>query len=192
MQTESLWSKIKNFFVNTTYEEDYDDHHFGSDVEDEGIEHGYGHGGGYTDPTITSINDFREGKSVSRRHAVRDDISIQTKRNPYAENETEENSGLISELTIREPKNIEDAYVICDLVAEGKGVTIKLDKTVATAENQRIMDFISGARYALAAEIRQDDTHMFVIAPKGLKLSQEHEEQLKSHGMLNFMRKSKI
>ena len=77
------------------------------------------------------------------------------------------------ELIIRQPSNFNDSQEICDLLKQERAVIINLEK-VEPELAQKMMDFISGAIYALDAKIHQISGAIFCISPAKVDISGDY------------------
>jgi len=80
-------------------------------------------------------------------------------------------SGL--ELIIRQPSSFDDSQEICDLLKQERAIIVNLEK-VEPALAQKMMDFISGAIYALDAKIHQISGAIFCISPAKVDISGDY------------------
>ena len=80
-------------------------------------------------------------------------------------------SGL--ELIIRQPSSFNDSQEICDLLKQERAIIINLEK-VEPELAQKMMDFISGAIYALDAKIHQISGAIFCISPEKVDISGDY------------------
>ena len=80
-------------------------------------------------------------------------------------------SGL--ELIIRKPTNFNDSQEICDLLKQGRAIIVNLEN-VDRELAQKMMDFISGAIYALDAKIHQISNSIFCISPENVDISGDY------------------
>ena len=80
-------------------------------------------------------------------------------------------SGL--ELIIRQPSSFNDSQEICDLLKQDRAIIINLEK-VEPELAQKMMDFISGAIYALDAKIHQISGCIFCISPAKVDISGDY------------------
>ncbi len=77
------------------------------------------------------------------------------------------------ELIIRQPSTFNDSQEICDLLKQDRAVIINLEK-VEPELAQKMMDFISGAIYALDAKIHQISGCIFCISPEKVDISGDY------------------
>lgn len=80
-------------------------------------------------------------------------------------------SGL--ELIIRQPSSFDDSQEICDLLKQDRAIILNLEK-VDPVLAQKMMDFISGAIYALDAKIHQISGYIFCISPSKVDISGDY------------------
>jgi cell division inhibitor SepF len=77
------------------------------------------------------------------------------------------------ELIIRQPSRFEDSQEICDLLKQDRAIIVNLEK-VEPELGQKMMDFISGAIYALDAKIHQISGAIFCISPAKVDISGDY------------------
>ena len=80
-------------------------------------------------------------------------------------------SGL--ELMLRQPESFDDSQEICDLLKQERVVILNLEN-VDRETAQKMMDFISGAIYALDAKIHQISNCVFCISPAKVDISGDY------------------
>lgn len=80
-------------------------------------------------------------------------------------------SGL--ELIIRQPSSFDDSQEICDLLKQDRAIIVNLEN-VEPELAQKMMDFISGAIYALDAKIHQISGAIFCISPAKVDISGDY------------------
>lgn len=77
------------------------------------------------------------------------------------------------ELIIRQPSTFDDSQEICDLLKQERAIIVNLEK-VEPELAQKMMDFISGAIYALDAKIHQISGCIFCISPAKVDISGDY------------------
>ncbi len=77
------------------------------------------------------------------------------------------------EVIIRQPNTFDDSQEICDYLKSGHAIIINLEN-VDRALAQKMMDFISGAIYALDAKIHQISGCVFCISPASVDISGDY------------------
>lgn len=88
-------------------------------------------------------------------------------------------SGKQMKVIIIEPKNFADAQQIADHIKSRKPVVLNFENTDG-ATAKRIIDFISGATYALSGDIKKVGQHIFVCAPHNINVTFSDDLQPKS------------
>ena len=88
---------------------------------------------------------------------------------------------------IIQPETIEDAQEICDHLKSKKAVVVNLEG-LGKEEAQRIVDFLSGAVYALDGGIQKVSYGIFVIAPNNVDLMGEFKDELKTKGVFPWIK----
>jgi len=81
------------------------------------------------------------------------------------------------------PKSIEDAGLICDYLLDNKIVSINMEKTDHSI-SQRVIDFISGAAYALGGHIESSGLRTFVVAPHNTEITNSLKDEIMSGGIM--------
>lgn len=79
------------------------------------------------------------------------------------------------EICSGQPKDLEDIRDFADELLMGKSILLNLEKT-DYEKAQRIIDFISGACYALDGNLQRVSEYVFVVTPRSTDLSGEFEE----------------
>ncbi|NLM13180.1 MAG: cell division protein SepF [Epulopiscium sp.] len=87
------------------------------------------------------------------------------------------------EVVITNPEKYEEAQEVCDHIKAKKPVVINLenlDHLIA----QRVMDFLSGACYALNGDVQRVANNIFIIAPENVDIANSFKEELKTKGII--------
>ena len=86
------------------------------------------------------------------------------------------NGGLRSKMkvVVIEPKSFDDVQQVANYLKEKKPVLINFERTDAE-EAHRIIDFISGATYAIAGDIKKVGHNVFLCAPSNVSVSYTQE-----------------
>lgn len=85
------------------------------------------------------------------------------------------------EVCIMKPTSFDDSKDICDILLSSRACVVNLegfDVDVA----QRIMDFISGAVYALNGKLHQISNYIFIISPETIDISGDYLELIPDSG----------
>lgn len=86
------------------------------------------------------------------------------------------------EVCIMKPSTFEDSQEICDMLLSGRAVVVNLegfDPDVA----QRIMDFISGAVYAISGKLHQISRYIFIFSPDNIDISGDYLDLVPVDGL---------
>lgn len=81
------------------------------------------------------------------------------------------------EVIIKQPTSFDDAQEICDLLKDEHAIILNLER-LDHALAQKMMDFISGAIYALDAKIHQISGYIFCISPAKIDISGDYFSML--------------
>ena len=84
-----------------------------------------------------------------------------------------------------EPKSVEDGRKISDLLLENKVVFLDLEGIDMNLA-QRIIDFTSGATYAIDGTLQQMSKYTFVIAPPVVAVSGDFQDALSTNSSVTF------
>ncbi|MCO8193909.1 MULTISPECIES: cell division protein SepF [Anaerofustis] len=74
-----------------------------------------------------------------------------------------------STVMLIEPRNFNDAPLVCDKLKGGITVVVNMDK-VENDDAKKIFDFLSGAVYVLAASMKRIAQNVFILAPYGVEV----------------------
>lgn len=77
--------------------------------------------------------------------------------------------GNMGNVIITEPRTYDDVRVIIDGLRKRQAIIIDLSK-VSDKDSQRILDFLSGAIYALGGAQQRINDHMFLFTPEGVMI----------------------
>lgn len=82
-------------------------------------------------------------------------------------------------MVVSQPNTFDDAQDICDHLKSKKPIVINLEG-IEKSDAQRIIDFLSGAVYALDGSIQKVSSDIFVIAPNNVDVSGDLRDELKN------------
>lgn len=85
------------------------------------------------------------------------------------------------EVCIMKPVTFEDSQDICDMLLSGRAAVINLEGFDVELA-QRIMDFISGAVYALNGKLHQISSYIFIISPDSVDISGDYLDLIEQDG----------
>jgi len=88
-------------------------------------------------------------------------------------------SGL--EVCIMQPHSFEDSDKVCDALLSGHAVVINLEG-FDTTQAQRIIDFVSGAIFAIEGKFYPISRYIFICSPGNVDISQDVADLSKSMG----------
>ncbi|MDO5734210.1 MAG: cell division protein SepF [Eubacteriales bacterium] len=131
------------------------------------LERFFGNMGGYEDefydevetnhgPSREEVARSLQGQNPGRR----EDGRVVNFRNP----------GVTNEVIIIEPRDITTAQQVCDYVRSGKTVICNIEQ-IDTKIAQRVIDFLTGATYALSGSVEPISSLIFVVAPRSTQVS---------------------
>lgn len=87
------------------------------------------------------------------------------------------------EVVITDPEAYEEAQEICDHIKSKKPVVINLEN-MDRQTAQRVIDFLSGACYALNGDVQRVANNIFIIAPENVDIANSFREELKTKGII--------
>lgn len=90
-----------------------------------------------------------------------------------------------TKVTITKPIAYEEATEICDALKNRKIVLVNtsaLEIRIA----QRLLDFISGACYALNGELQEIEKGVYILSPSNVEVTNELKNELSSKALFNW------
>lgn len=90
-------------------------------------------------------------------------------------------SSRILEVSIMKPTRFDDSQDICDMLVNERATVVNLEG-IDLALAQRIMDFISGAVYAVNGKIHQISNLIFIISPENVDISGDYLSYVEQNG----------
>jgi len=81
--------------------------------------------------------------------------------------ESVDNAATGGKMIVMSPKNFDDIQALINNLASGQSVIFKLDG-VNKDTAQRMLDFMSGAAYALGGSMQRIENSMFLVTAKGV------------------------
>ena len=85
------------------------------------------------------------------------------------------------EVSIMKPTRFDDSQDICDMLVDERATVVNLEG-IDLALAQRIMDFISGAVYALNGKIHQISGLIFIVSPENVDISGDYLSYVEQNG----------
>ena len=101
-----------------------------------------------------------------------------TKREPK-QSQPAKNFGAVREMAALEPKSFDEAIGIADKLRDNYPIFLNLEKT-DTSVAVRLIDFLSGAAYALGGSVKRVSTKTYIIAPAGMELRGSAVDEVES------------
>ncbi|HHV43010.1 MAG TPA: cell division protein SepF [Clostridiaceae bacterium] len=126
-------------------------------------------------------------------------------RQPVGANSTKKSSRVVNfnqgssvsnqhHVEIVEPQNMESMWQICDYVREGKTVICNIE-SISAEHRQRLVDFVTGAAYALEGEIQPVSQLIFVFTPHSTRVSRDRGRGYDDYALASnndYMRDAKV
>lgn len=85
------------------------------------------------------------------------------------------------EVCIMKPTAFDDAQDICDVLLNGRAAVVNLEG-FDPSEAQRIMDFVSGAVYAINGKLHQISKYIFIFSPDNIDISGDYLDLMPEEG----------
>ena len=82
-------------------------------------------------------------------------------------------------VVVMQPENFEDAQEICDYLKDKKPTVINLEN-VEKENAQSVIDFLSGAVYALEGTIQKVANGIFIVAPHNIDVMSDLDDEIKN------------
>ena len=145
--------------------------------------------------SLAAARESQSSQAPKRFETTRPIRSVQTKPQPvYEEEEVYESPRKVTrqqerqvapmrsashglEVIIKRPTSFDDAQEICDLLKTEHAIIVNLERLDHELA-QKMMDFISGAIYALDAKIHQISGYIFCISPEKVDISGDYFNML--------------
>lgn len=90
-------------------------------------------------------------------------------------------------VVVSEPRTFDETRSITDNLKNRRPVIVNLEHA-ETELAQRVVDFVSGAAYALSGSMQKVGNGIFLFVPNNMDISNELGEQSKEKGMFSKMR----
>ncbi len=108
-----------------------------------------------------------DNENKSQKESYKQDIIITT---DSKEEKTSKNEVSINSLLVYSPKSNNDVKMLINYLVDGKASIVNLGN-LKPVEKTRILDFLSGAVYAVKGKINRLQNDLFVILPKNINLT---------------------
>lgn len=90
-------------------------------------------------------------------------------------------------VVVVEPRSFEEVKGITDNIKNRRPVIVNLEQAEAELA-QRVVDFISGATYALNGSMQKVGSGIFLFVPNNMDISSDYKDQSKGKGMFANVR----
>ena len=108
-----------------------------------------------------------DNETKSQKESYNQDIIITT---DSKEEKTSKNEVSINSSSVYSPKSNNDVKMLINYLVDGKASIVNLGN-LKPVEKTRILDFLSGAVYAVKGKINRLQNDLFVILPKNINLT---------------------
>lgn len=88
-------------------------------------------------------------------------------------------------IIVCEPERFEEAQALADHLKNRKQVILNFEATRPEI-SQKIIDFISGAVYALDGQSQQLGQNIFLFAPSSVEISNDHKTLMRKHDLMQM------
>lgn len=127
-------------------------------------------------------DDFEENEEYDEMEDEAIEPVIQNKRNNKVVNI---HSNASAKVSIVRPSAYDEATDICDAVKNRRIVVIN----TSALENklaQRLLDFVSGACYALGGELQEIDKGVYLLSPSNVEVTSELRSEISNKAIFNW------
>lgn len=107
----------------------------------------------------------------------------QSKITPISKNRKQVQQGM--EVCVIKPSSIEDEREITDTLLNGRTVVINMEG-LSVDLAQRIIDFISGATFAIHGNLQKISSYIFLATPSGVDISGDIQNVLENFDLPGF------
>lgn len=90
-------------------------------------------------------------------------------------------------VVVSEPRVFEDVQGLAENLKNRRPVIVNLEKAEPELA-KRVVDFISGATYALNGTLQKVGSGIFLVVPSNMDISSELGDQLKERGLFSWMK----
>lgn len=78
-------------------------------------------------------------------------------------------------VVVQEPRNVSDVQDLIDYLRRREPAIINLNNNEDRAMAQRILDYLSGAEYALGGTVHEIAENIYILAPEGVEITVPYE-----------------
>ena len=123
-------------------------------------------------------------KTPRREHKVEPKEKPIPKITPIAKAQKKQSTGTGMEVCVIKPTTIEDEIEIVDTLLSGRTVLINMEGLNIEIA-QRIIDFTSGATYAMHGSLQKVSNYIFLATPSGVDISGDIQNLMDAFGAGN-------
>lgn len=91
----------------------------------------------------------------------------------------------LAKIVIIKPAEYEVATTICDNLKNRKIVVVNTNN-MENKIAQRLLDFMSGASYALEGDIQEVESGIYILSPSNVEVSSDLKSELSNKGIFNW------
>ena len=153
----NVLTKVKTLFGFGDYDDDFEDD-FEEDFDEETSENN----------SHEDLEPMIQNKKIEKNNKV---VNIHTTAS--------------AKVTVTKPLAYEEATEICDALKNRRIVVINtsgLENKIA----QRLLDFVSGACYALTGELQKIEKDVYLLTPSNVEVSNEFKSELGSKALFSW------
>lgn len=130
--------------------------------------------------SVNNAANFSEARK-DRTQRMDKNVNVNNNNNNVSKVVPIRNTQKSLEVCIMKPTSFEDSQDICDMLLSGRAAVINLegfDVDIA----QRVMDFVSGAVYAMNGKLHQISSYIFIISPDNVDISGDYLDLIRQNG----------
>ncbi|WP_297519134.1 cell division protein SepF [uncultured Clostridium sp.] len=136
--------------------------------------------------------DFEEDDFVEEEEHNYEPVTRTTQQPVQTSTPNSNNSKLVSihaasdaKVVITRPTKYDDSVDICTAL-RNRNIVIINTSALETKVARRLLDFVSGAAYALDGNLDDIETRVYVVSPSNVQVTNELKTELSSKGMFNW------
>ena len=134
---------------------------------------------------FNSMNDDFEGDEMeflSKENIFEERKELTRKRSDDRSKVVNINATAPLKVVLVKPEKFEEATAACDHLTDRKTIVLNLESTNKDA-SRRIVDFLSGATYAMGGNIKRIANSTFIITPYYVELMGDLIDELENNGV---------
>lgn len=161
----AVFDKVKGF-LGFDAEEDFEDDDFMEEDEHD-----------YESPVTKTTHQPIQMSSVSS--------TVNSSNNSSNSKVVSIHSAADAKVIITRPTKYDDSVDICTAL-RNRNIVIINTSALETKVARRLLDFVSGAAYALDGNLDDIETRVYVVSPSNVQVTNELKTELSSKGMFNW------